>query len=98
MDDEVLFGKEFYNLTFGEAIELDLLTDYQVVIVGVDDLTIADWIERRELVQTDSGYITDADSLASQIGLIKAIKDYDLKRMISFHSRVKRAETFASEI
>jgi len=98
MDDEVVFGKEFYTLTFGEAIELKLLTDYQVVIVGVDDLTIANWIERRELVQTDSGHITDADSLASQIGLIKAIKDYDLKRMISFHSRVKRAETFASEI
>jgi superfamily II DNA or RNA helicase len=98
MDDEEVFGRELYKLTFGQAIKADLLTDYQVVIIGVDDSMIADWIERRKLVQTDFGDITDAESLASQIGLIKAIKDYDLKRMISFHSRVKRAEVFASEI
>jgi len=36
--------------------------------------------------------------LASQIGLIKAIKDYDLKRIISFHSRVKGAESFSIEV
>jgi superfamily II DNA or RNA helicase len=98
MDDEEVFGNEFYILAFGEAIERDLLTDYQVVIVGVDDPMIAEYIERRELVKTESGDITDAESLASQIGLIKAIKDYDLKRMISFHGRVKRAEIFASGI
>jgi len=98
MDDESVFGKEFYALTFSQAIERDLLTDYQVVIIGVDKPMIAEWIENRELVKTDSGDVIDAESLASQIGLIKAIKDYDLKRMISFHSRVNRAESFASEV
>jgi superfamily II DNA or RNA helicase len=98
MDDDEVFGKIFHTLTFGKAIEDGLLTDYQVVIIGVDDPLIAEWIEKRKLVQTESGDETDAESHASQIGLIKAIKDYDLKRMISFHSRVKRAETFASEI
>ena len=75
-----------------------MLTDYQVVIVGVDDPMIAEWIENRQLVQADSGEIIDAESLASQIGLAKAIKDYDLKRIITFHGRVKKAEAFASEI
>jgi superfamily II DNA or RNA helicase len=98
MDDEMVFGKEFYTLNFGEAIERGLLTDYQVIIVGVNDPMISEWIEKRKLVQTESGDITDAESLASQIGLIKAIKDYDLKRMISFHSKIKRAEAFASEL
>jgi len=98
MDDETVFGAVFHALTFGEAIEAELLTDYQVVIIGVDQPMIAKWIETRELLQTDSGKATDAKSLASQIGLMKAIKDYDLKRMISFHSRVKGAETFALEI
>ena len=36
--------------------------------------------------------------LNKQIGRLKAIKDYDLKRIISFHSRVNRAETFATDI
>ncbi|OQK17582.1 hypothetical protein AU255_06845 [Methyloprofundus sedimenti] len=98
MDDESVFGKVLYALTFGEAIKRKLLTDYQMVLVGVDNPMIAQWIQQSKLVKTEAGDTQDAKSLASQIGLIKAIKDYDLKRMISFHSRVNRAETFASEI
>jgi len=97
MDNEDNFGKVFYSLPFGEAIKRKLLTDYQVVIVGVDKPMIAEWIENRELLKTSFGEITDAESLAGQIGLIKAIKDYDLKRIITFHSRISGAESFASE-
>lgn len=100
MDDESVFGKVFHTLSFGEAINRrpPLLTDYQVVLVGVDNPMIAQWIQKSRLIQTEGNDITDAKSLASQIGLIKAVKDYELKRVISFHSRVKRAESFATEI
>jgi len=98
MSDENSFGKVFHNLTFGQAIDKDLLTDYRVVIIGVDEPMISKWIERRELVKTDTGETTDAKTLASQIGLIKAIKDYDLKRMISFHTKVRSAEWFADDL
>ncbi len=98
MDDEAVFGKVFYSLSFPKAIQDKLLTDYRVVIIGVDDPTIAEWIKNREIVQPKEGEETDAESLAAQIGMLKAIKDYDLKRVISFHSRVKRAEDFASDI
>ena len=101
MDDEVVFGRQFHTLTFGEAIKRKppLLTDYQVVIIGVDNAMIAEWIEKREIVTTETGDVeTDAEALAAQIGLLKAIKDYKLKRVISFHSRVKRAQNFAEDI
>ncbi len=98
MDDEAVFGKVFYSLPFPKAIQRGLLTDYRVVIIGVDDPTIAEWIKNREIVKPKEGEETDAESLAAQIGMLKAIKDYDLKRVISFHSRVKRAEEFASDI
>jgi superfamily II DNA or RNA helicase len=98
MDDVAQFGEVLYALPFGKAIENKLLTDYRVVIIGVDDPTIAQWIANRELIATDTGIETDSESLAAQIGLLKAIKDYDLKRVISFHSRVKRAEYFARDI
>ena len=97
MDNATLFGEVLYALPFGKAIENKLLTDYRVVIIGVDDPTIAQWITNRELVTTNTGIETDSESLAAQIGLLKAIKDYDLKRIISFHSRVKRAEAFTTE-
>lgn len=98
MDDEAVFGKVSYSLPFGEAIKRGLLTDYQVVIIGVDNPTIAAWIENRELVRTESGIENDAESLAAQIGLLKAYKDFDLRRVISFHSRVKRAEQFSKDL
>jgi predicted helicase len=74
MYDEAVFGKRLHVVTFGEAIKNGWLTDYRVVIVGVDDETIADWIRRRLLVATDAGVETDAQSLAAEIGLIKAIR------------------------
>ena len=61
MDDENVFGKVFYSLPFGEAIKRKLLTDYQVVIVGVDKPMIAEWIKNRELVESPSKKNTNAD-------------------------------------
>ena len=98
MDDAAVFGKVLFTLSFGEAIKRGLLTDYRVVIIGVDSPTIAQWIQNRELLKTDSGIENDAESLAAQIGLLKAFKDYDLQRVISFHSRVNRAESFTQDI
>jgi superfamily II DNA or RNA helicase len=98
MDDEAVFGKVLYSLPFGEAIRQNLLTDYRIVIIGVDSPMIAEWIKNRELIKADSGIENDAESLAAQIGLLKAIKDYDLKRVISFHNRVIRAESFTQDI
>ena len=80
MEDEAVFGKRLHVLTFGKAIRCNWLTDYRVVIVGVDDETIAEWIRSRRIVATDAGVETDAQSLAAEIGLIKAIKDWDLRR------------------
>lgn len=35
MDDESIFGEEIYTLNFSQAIALDLLTDYKVMILAV---------------------------------------------------------------
>jgi predicted helicase len=98
MTDEKSFGKRFHLLNFSAAINRDLLTDYRVLIVGVDNERIKEWIENRRLIATDTGVTTDARSLAGQIGLLKAIKDWKLQRLISFHGRVKRAKQFSEDI
>ena len=98
MDDEAAFGPVFHRLTFGEAIKRDLLTDYQVVVVGVDDATYRDWAEQGRFVTIDGKKVTDARTLAGQIGLAKAMSRYDLHRTITFHSRVKRAREFAHSL
>ena len=95
MDDEDRFGPVFHRLGFGEAISRDLLADYQVVVVGVSDASYRDLAERGEFVTRDGKTVTDARTLAGQIGLAKAIRKYDLRRLVSFHGRINRARAFA---
>ena len=40
MDDEKTFGPVFHRLGFGEAVERDLLTDYRVLVLAVDEGSI----------------------------------------------------------
>lgn len=98
MDDEAVFGPVLHKLSFGEAIEQDLLTDYQVVVVGINNSSYSAMIDERKLVKTDTDIHSDAQSLASHIGLAKAVKNYDLRRVISFHSRVSSARDFANKL
>jgi superfamily II DNA or RNA helicase len=95
MDDPDIFGPVFHSLSFGQAIERDLLSDYQVAVIGVDDATYREWAERGRFVTLDGTAVTDARSLAGQIGVAKAMRRYGLHRTISFHSRVARARDFA---
>ena len=97
MDDESKFGPVFHRLGFSEAIGLKQLTDYQVVVIGVDDAMYREWADEAEPVSA-SGKAMDARTLAGQIGLAKSMRAYDLRRTISFHSRVKRAEEFARSL
>ncbi len=60
MDDEEKFGNVLHRLTFGQAIERDLLSDYQVVVVGVSDKEAHDLAERGAFVTRDGESVTDA--------------------------------------
>ena len=97
MDNYSIFGPVFFRYSFGQAIQDKWLTDYRVVVVGVDEPLIREYIENRELVKIGQGKFTDASSLASKIALAKASSDFNLTRIISFHSRVKAAKDFARD-
>ena len=95
MDDHSVFGEVLYELKFSEAIKRDLLSDYQVVVIGVDDEMIKQKIVNRELLKVDNQTILDAEIIASQIAITKAIRDYKLNRIITFHSKIKYAKDFS---
>ncbi|MDO5878307.1 DEAD/DEAH box helicase family protein (plasmid) [Paenarthrobacter sp. SD-1] len=42
MDDEDLYGRTFYRIGFGQAVSEGLLTDYKVLVLGVDVKEVAD--------------------------------------------------------
>ena len=97
MDDHKVFGPVFHELKFSEAIQRKLLTDYTVVIVGVDDPVYRQYAKEGRFVTLDGKRITDARTLSSHIAVAKAAKQYDLRRIITFHGRRERANQFSSE-
>ncbi|QNJ14606.1 Putative Type IIC bifunctional restriction-modification protein with endonuclease and N6-adenine DNA methyltransferase activity [Synechococcus sp. A18-46.1] len=99
MDDVTKFGKPFYELSFSRAIEDDLLNDYRVVIIAVDDQDeeILEKISRRRFVSTESGIENDFETIAHHICLQKAIIKYSIKRAITFHGSVEKAKSFAED-
>jgi predicted helicase len=98
MDDEAVFGPVFHALTFGEAIAQGLLTDYQVAIVGVEESRCQEMAERATFVRQRDGKVTDARTLAAQVALLRGMSKYDLRRCVTFHSRVAHARQFADSL
>jgi superfamily II DNA or RNA helicase len=96
MDNHHMFGLVFYRLSFAEAIDRRLLSDYQVAIICVRDADYRAQAQAAALVSIDGGTtVTDARTLAGQVGLAKAMARYGLRRVISFHSRVALARAFS---
>src|SRR5699024_3752056 len=46
MDDENLYGKEFYRLGFGEAVHKNILTDYKVMVLAVDESMVQKEVQK----------------------------------------------------
>ena len=93
MDDEDMYGSIFAHMSFKEAIDLDLLTDYKVITIDIKKSEIADFIRENNLVQLNSKWKkeTEARSLASMLAMRKAMKRFNIKHVVSFHSSIDRA-------
>lgn len=47
MDDETVFGPQFHRLSFGDAVERGLLTDYKVIVLTVDADLVASPLQQQ---------------------------------------------------
>jgi predicted helicase len=65
MDDEELYGPEFHRLGFGEAVEADLLTDYKVLVLTVDEESVARTFQSQ---LSDGDHELDLDDAAKIVG------------------------------
>ncbi|WP_328406221.1 DEAD/DEAH box helicase [Nocardia sp. NBC_00403] len=95
MDDPAVFGRQVFQLPFAAAIESGLLADYRVAVVTVTDAEVAKLTAARQLV-TVEGRAVSARMLGMQVALVKAVRDYRLRRVITYHGRVMAATRFAT--
>ena len=59
MGDETTYGPELHRLGFGDAVEADLLTDYKVLVLAVDEQYVA---ENFQNAMAESGEIALGDA------------------------------------
>lgn len=78
MDDEALYGDEIYRIGFGEAVEKDLLTDYKVLILTLNDKDVPPAVQK--MIADKESEIT-TDDASKLIGCINALSKQFLGQM-----------------
>lgn len=75
MDDEKLFGKELHVINFSQAVALDLLVDYKVIVLSVEESVISRRIQ--SLLRDEDNHL-NVDDAAKIIGCWKALAKHGL--------------------
>ncbi|MFD7527433.1 Helicase associated domain protein [Streptomyces sp. NPDC059849] len=90
-----VFGPVAYKLTLSEAVSRGLVAPYQVVCIDISD---PEFHQLRE----EAGYGSDAARgarlAALQTGLVTAAAEENLRKVLTFHSRVSEAEAMATGV
>jgi len=102
MDDEKVYGKLFHSYNFGKAIEDGVISDYEIIVAGIQEEELSSWIIKNKELEVSSKMedtsFTTAQTLFSQVVLAKALESYPIKKVISFHSSVNNAKVFSGNI
>ena len=107
MDDELTFGPEFHRLSFGEAVERGLLTDYKVLVLTIDHSVIAPRLQQElagvsgELMLDDASKIVGCwNGLAKRAGTAPdgagfAPGEPPMRRAVAFAKDIKTSKQVA---
>jgi predicted helicase len=63
MDDVSLYGEEMYRIGFGEAVEKDLLTDYKVLILTLNENDVPPAVQKMIMDKESEINTDDASKL-----------------------------------
>ena len=104
MDDPEKFGEELFRLGFGWAVENKFLTDYRVIVLGVDQGMISSSIQNR----LKEGSELTLDEATKIIGCYKALSKTSpginfesdplpMKRALVFSQTIDKSKTIRDE-
>jgi predicted helicase len=97
MDDYETFGEEFYRLGFAEAVNRDLLTDYKVLVLAINEEVVASAFQQQ---LSNSNHELKLDDATRIVGCLNAFAKYDPtnKYFINDHVPMKRVVAFSNTI
>ncbi|MER8188149.1 Helicase associated domain protein [Kitasatospora sp. NPDC094015] len=97
MDDPAVYGPTVFTWTLGQGIEHGYLADYRVLVPVVTDEDLRDLLNLPAVADLRSQRSNEELlRLALQIAVLRAVADLQLRRVITFHSRVQAAREFAA--
>ncbi|ULP48045.1 DEAD/DEAH box helicase [Mycolicibacter virginiensis] len=100
MDDESIYGPEFHRLSFGDAVERGLLSDYKVLVLTIDESVIAPGLQQQVAAHGSELTLDDASKLVGcWNGLAKrAGTAPDGSGFVPGEAPMRRAVAFARDI
>ena len=101
MDDASVYGPVLHELDFSNAIDLKLLSDYKVIVLGVDERYGSGPLQKLIDTTTEAGDLNLTDA-ARMLGYYRVLENPDpdnnmrpLQTSIAYTNRVKDSQTFA---
>ena len=96
MDDESLFGKTLFHRGFSWAVQNDLLTDYKVIVLAMDEGLIGSSVQKRLADSFSELILDDATKI---VGCYKALTKADMKTDVAADPLpMRRALAFCKDI
>lgn len=96
MDDIPTFGERFFLLTFKDAIDQEIISDYRIITVCVSDDRIESLIRENRLIDAgkEQDFPFEAQQLAAGVALKRTYRRRRVKHAISFHRSIRAADDF----
>ena len=96
MDDEDLFGKTLFYRGFSWAVQNNLLTDYKVIVLAMDEGLISTGVQKRLADSASELVLDDATKI---VGCYKALTKTDMKADVAADPHpMRRALAFCKDI
>jgi hypothetical protein len=98
MDNPEIYGDTFTQLSFKEAIDLEILSDYKIITLLITKDEVKEYLKQNDIVYgTELGDNAEVDfrTYASLIALRKAMDKYPIKHAVTFHGSINRAKLFS---
>lgn len=96
MDNETVYGPRAYHLSFSEAVKRKIITPWKIVVSAFTREDVDnELLKNGEVIL--SGEAVRPEQVAAQLGIAKIAKDYDVKKIITYHGSINKARSFTCD-
>ena len=95
MDNEAIYGKVCYKLSFADAVKQDIICGYKVIISVLTSNDINRDLIKHGVTNIKKNKI-HTKNIAHALALNNATKENNIKKVFTFHNTVKEARNFSA--